>query len=895
MDSLVSEKNWNAYFECQYYLCVSYLFVDRNINKAEDSLRHNLNLAEEKAGLESLPVAEMLFGLGWLHDGPKQELNQTEVFYRQALAIHEKLLGDNHKKTAKSLANLAQALTSQQKFGEAEVLLKRALAAFDQVYIAGARERIRLYRSAFYFYFNLAEYEKAWSYAQAIADIVESGNIQNQRWVGESYRMLSLSLFELYRHEEALAYAKLEEGFILNNPNTGLNDLVGVYNNIGRVSRFIDLDESVRYAELALELKRKKLGLNHESTIRSMNNLANANFFARKLEKAQQVLDKLFEVIGSSPAPFQERMRAYSYQAMVYSNTNQLDKLWDVSEVGINQYLTGIENRGPNGALVAYIDCIVQLINHVDRMSVNEIHKLETHFMTGDSLVTKLWQSVDIKLDQEQFIQAVSGFYDEGVELYYQLYQQTNDNKFLNRLIYASERSRSALSMPAFLMANRKDRIFLPDSIEQTNRTLLQKIETLETDKSSDKQLLLTIKEQRDSLVDYIKYNYPKYYKERFNHDLVTIEQIQEGIDQNEYVVNYVLTTHNLITLIIGKYEVWLIRNAKGNIVEDVEKIMGSIKNKSDINAITVKLYNSLWGGVVDKVGAGNKVFIVQSGNLNYLPFELLKATSESDFIFHNQPLQYAQSLTLLVNKLKMDAGSVEKMVIVSGSFNENDHPAKLETLENSKIEADQIIKTLNIYPTLKINTKEKLMEEMARADIIHFATHAITDNISPSLSRLVLSGYDEEQVYAYELYNNNIKSQLVTLSACNTGGGKMLNGEGVQSLAKAFTYAGSPNIVMSLWPVNDQSTSELMTYFYTNLKDGMAKDEALRQAKLSYLENADPVKSHPYYWAGFVFSGNPEPLEFNDNYDMIWWLLAVVFLIVVVAVFKSGRFKATG
>ena len=177
--------------------------------------------------------------------------------------------------------------------------------------------------------------------------------------------------------------------------------------------------------------------------------------------------------------------------------------------------------------------------------------------------------------------------------------------------------------------------------------------------------------------------------------------------------------------------------------------------------------------------------------------------------------------------------------------------------------------------------TEMSVTRAMTDYGMIHFATHAIIDNNRPEYSKLVLVGDSSSDGYlhSYELYNLRLNTELITLSACNTGFGKLQKGEGVMSLSRAFAYAGSPNLVMSLWPVNDESTAQLMGYFYQNLKDGMRKDEALRQAKLSYLENADDVTGHPYYWAGFVFTGDPEPIEFS-SYNSFWILIIMFFIL---------------
>jgi CHAT domain-containing protein len=96
--------------------------------------------------------------------------------------------------------------------------------------------------------------------------------------------------------------------------------------------------------------------------------------------------------------------------------------------------------------------------------------------------------------------------------------------------------------------------------------------------------------------------------------------------------------------------------------------------------------------------------------------------------------------------------------------------------------------------------------------------------------------------------------TRLVTLSACDTGLGEVRNGEGVYGLRRALALAGAETLVMSLWPVSDQVTRELMTAYYTGLAEGQGRGEALRQVQLKIMKRGD--RQHPFYWAGFIQSG---------------------------------------
>jgi CHAT domain-containing protein len=107
------------------------------------------------------------------------------------------------------------------------------------------------------------------------------------------------------------------------------------------------------------------------------------------------------------------------------------------------------------------------------------------------------------------------------------------------------------------------------------------------------------------------------------------------------------------------------------------------------------------------------------------------------------------------------------------------------------------------------------------------------------------------------EIMRLRMNADLVTLSACSTGLGKLVSGEGMLGLTRAFFYAGARNVSVSLWDVNDLATAKFMESFYRNLNRGLAKGEALRQAKLTMLQSSDALWQHPYFWSAFVIEGD--------------------------------------
>ncbi|MBI2301369.1 MAG: CHAT domain-containing protein [Armatimonadetes bacterium] len=144
---------------------------------------------------------------------------------------------------------------------------------------------------------------------------------------------------------------------------------------------------------------------------------------------------------------------------------------------------------------------------------------------------------------------------------------------------------------------------------------------------------------------------------------------------------------------------------------------------------------------------------------------------------------------------------------------------------------------------------------------ILHFACHGLLDNVDPFGSALALTADQDNDglLRAYEILEHvRLKADLVVLSACETGLGEQTRFEGVVGLTRAFIYAGTPSVVVSLWSVPDESTTKLMTEFYRQLQAGKPKDEALRQAQLVLLHDKDhPEWARPFYWAAFELVGD--------------------------------------
>jgi len=187
-----------------------------------------------------------------------------------------------------------------------------------------------------------------------------------------------------------------------------------------------------------------------------------------------------------------------------------------------------------------------------------------------------------------------------------------------------------------------------------------------------------------------------------------------------------------------------------------------------------------------------------------------------------------------------------------------------LPPLPATRLEVEAIAR---LYPTdrVAIYLGAEATEESVKsgrpssARRLHFAVHGQLDEMRPELSGLLLSREPQSNedgiLQAYEIFNLDLHADLVVLSACETGLGKQLAGEGLVGLSRAFFYAGTPSLVVSLWSVADASTADIMIEFYRRLNRGEGKAEALRSAKRQALD-ADRL-AHPFHWASFILVGD--------------------------------------
>lgn len=332
---------------------------------------------------------------------------------------------------------------------------------------------------------------------------------------------------------------------------------------------------------------------------------------------------------------------------------------------------------------------------------------------------------------------------------------------------------------------------------------------------------------------------------------------------------------------------------------------------------LAYELYKQLIKPVEDSLALPQRLVIVPDISIMGLPFEMLlfeapdkteyTLTDEPDyadnFILQRYSIIYAPTTALLLQNSKIRSAHPQ-ILVFSNPFDSSPSIAqtsgtrqinsrgrwRFDPLPFAEKEADQIRK---IYPKSKVYkrndaTKAAFLKETPEYEIIHVATHGIVDSTFDAFSGLVLAPSDNPNddgfLMGYELADRKIDCDLITLSACETGLGKKVAGEGVLGLPRLFLNAGAKTVMMTLWKVDDQFAARIMPEFYNYyINERLSKADALRQAKLNIINSNQQnlnIYKHPFYWASFALYGAHDSNNFSSAFISSFKIYIIVIML---------------
>lgn len=387
------------------------------------------------------------------------------------------------------------------------------------------------------------------------------------------------------------------------------------------------------------------------------------------------------------------------------------------------------------------------------------------------------------------------------------------------------------------------------------------------------------IKNQIQSLEKRLVEKHPNF-NSIFNPRFDFKKFIEKNTDQ---LIRYYSTSTSLFGIYIdNKDKIHLKRIGEvSRIKKQVSDLVLAVNHKTSIKQQSQKIFTTLLKPFDVKT---SQVTIIANSFLNELPFELL-VDEKGQYLVENFEINYSNSLPLYEIQRNHKNSEPFKLAIFQPNYNNKD----LAILPFAEKEALFLQKTFNSTLFSSQNaSKENFIKGVSHFNVYHLSMHAIIDGSDEEVSRLL---FHDENFYFSDFYSQNLPLDLVVLSACETGVGKFIEGEGLMSLSRAFTYSGVASTVHSLWEIPDKQAYELMQLFYANLNKGLSKSKALQQAKVEYLKtcNAEELK-HPYYWSGFVLNGNPKALLKNKSYGVEILIGVLLFFIGLIYFLKFRK-----
>jgi|WetSurMetagenome_2_1015567.scaffolds.fasta_scaffold00747_16 CHAT domain-containing protein len=520
------------------------------------------------------------------------------------------------------------------------------------------------------------------------------------------------------------------------------------------------------------------------------------------------------------------------------------------------------------------------------------------------------------------------------VDDYCMLYKSDQNPLYLEKAFEFSERSKVA----GFLAVTRQlnaTRFSIPKELLGITSELKEKIgsyrEMIEREKLLEKPNYDKIEglerynfkytRSLDSLIGVFEKNYPAFYNLKYNTRTASLESVDRIIGPKENLLSYILTDERLYIFVINQsHNEVIIRDLDKTFSANLERfreIISTMPSSTDARAsfdeymfLAHDLYLNLIAPA-EPLLISNRLTISPDNLLSYIPFESL-ITSEyksKDLLYRNAPflikskkISYIFSATLSSETIDIGLHLKNSTIAFAPTYGDRElsdsvikyFPKLKGKVPDLPFAAEEAQTAVNLCGGKVLigpdATESAYKNEASGYDIIHLAMHTLLDDENPLYSKMIFSeapgSTDDGLLNTYEVYNVPLKARMVVLSSCNTGSGRLTSGEGIQSLARGFISSGGKSVVMSMWEVEDFAGAEVVKLFYKSIKRGITKSQALRRAKLDFLEQADQRRSHPYFWSTLIVYGDDSPLYYSTvklGIAAIALLIALFLLVFIV------------
>ena len=911
------------------------------LDQSRDIIRTNLDTTH-------VEMARNFFYQGKLQRFMADEGNgyPDNVFasYHKAEGILKKL-GNHPKELSLVILDLGRFYETNNKialaktyFNELDILLNGDFEQLD--YIRG----FCLYYLG-EFYNSIADYERAILYMSLARYIFRHpSSLDNIRLLKAEINLGNF-YFNTDQFQSAILHYLKGIEIAEKNQIHNYSEVLSANANLGRAYYEVNIvDSSFLFSKRALSLNRKQSRVDNLAQSRILLNLGLAYSLKGNYKSSEDYFDEALKLIietdgekGYYPHVFYRNIGDY------YKKRKQFDIALENYQDALIALFPGFNSQNiyadPDYNTYEKKEDVLYVLTekagalYIRYLHQQDIEDLKSAFKLYIILYKLLNELLNTGMMDESMIQVFQGFKDAfnlSIECAFDLYDETDNPKYLHQAFQFIEKSRYFLLQKVLTNALYKKNAGISDELFNQERQLNHDVNDLkykivtvsdEAEKFSLRNSLydkLISKKAIWESIDKFSSTEAPFFMDSL---LLSVDDIQNNlVKENEIIVEYHWAKNYIFALTFTNKNLYL------NIIEITPQLIKQLNIYSKcVSGESEEFYTPeeiqkyissshiLYQRIIEPVlqnidnweNSLEGITIVPDGQLSYLPFEALLTEDPSTNVvgYWNLPyllkktrISYAYSL----NILKSNLNSVQKIkkpgllaFSYSAEVDEDLDFAHLRAEDEIRFSAEELNSIKKYIKRGSFNEDTLASEALFKREatnysLLHLALHGQADVTDRYNSKLLFkddstTGEDGE-LHAYELYNMDLSNtEMAVLSACETGIGMQTEGEGIFSIARGFAYAGCPSILMSLWKVSDKTTAEIMGYFYQNLVKGMQKDEALRRAKITYIENSDDTKAHPSMWAAFIALGNNAPIHVPSPLFKWYYTIIIVSLLVII------------
>lgn len=722
-------------------------------------------------------------------------------------------------------------------------------------------------------FFEMGDYEK--SINLSLMGVKYGILANNPRYIAQNYWVCSKSKFEIGDLPSSIKYISLAIERILQISSNDY-DLGSYYTHRGDIlsnqGLFLKALSDYKKAEKIMIFQNYLPDLGQiQSNIGAMHLRVN-NF-----QMALRYLNNALKNVNQKP----DSIRIYRLLAETEMNRKRLEVAKKYFEMG-ERIIFNHKNTFSKEVLYSFFLSYSKFLSKYystkpnSKLTEGTLHK----FLVADKLVDYMRQEHKGTLSKFFWRNKTRSLYENAIETCFLL-------KDYEKAYYFMEKSRAVMLNDKLNELGAKQK--LNEADQEKEREYQRKIIELNTKieaetkpeaKEKINSQLFDLQEQQERFVKSLETKYPAYYQLKYNTQIGTLKQIQAYLksnfkDQNASMVSYFFGDSASYAMVISPTKAE-IKQFKYDVAQNqafVNLLAGNQGTKTEF-AQLLSSGSNIYKKLIKPLNLPKGHLIISQDGV-FLPFEALSTSAtQAHYLLNDYAISYTYSGQFLLKKQKETKFWPNQTFVGFAPVNFKN---QLNSLKNSEISLVNVAKNYWFSDTFMGNvaTKNNFLKEAKNRKIVQIFTHAFADSVDtePKI-------YFADQALKISELNaeDQFNTQLLVLSACKTGVGKLAKGEGVLSLARGFSMLGISATITSLWSVEDKSTYQLTELFYKYLNDGQSKDETLKNAKLEFLKLH--ANSSPSDWAGMVLVGESSEMK-NNNYQFLIFgglSLAVVF-----------------